>query len=135
MQEKGFVHEDLYRSDVTTLIGGISFSGSGLGITRNSSSVETLGYRKFILYLDIDSTGTPTDIEFIVQFSDDNSTFYDYQNDFFADLRYEDTATAAGRQESVVGDCIGSYFRLRTVPTGTSNIASFRVTAKVEFTD
>ena len=100
--------------------------------SANSGSVDMENYEKFILYLDIDSTLTPTDIRFIVQFSNDNVNWYDYTNDFFGDLRYEDVATASGLLEAMSGLALGRYARLRIVATGTTAANLFTVSAAIE---
>ncbi len=101
--------------------------------TYTSSSIRTEDYRNFVLYLNIDSTGTPTDILFHVDFSDDNTTWYKLTDHWYGDLRYEDTATADGITESMGYYIQGRYVRLRAVVTGGGAAAYFTVTAKMEF--
>ena len=102
--------------------------------SSNSSTINVGDYTDFLLYLDIDSTNAPTDVQFIVQFSNDGgTTWFDYKNDFFGDLRYEDTATASGLKECVSGKCGGRTFRLRAVGAGTTSTATFLINAYIEF--
>lgn len=99
----------------------------------NSSRVRTKDYTDFALFLFIDSTLAPTDIVFKIQFSnDDGTTWFDLQNDFWADLRYEDTAVAAGVYEVLSGKCAGRDIRLRAVAIGTSAANLFTVSAYLE---
>lgn len=117
---------------ITTLIDGTVFND--VTTSENSAKVDTDDYRKFLLFLDVDSTGTPTTVQFIVQFSDDGgTTWYDYKQSLFASLYYEDQDTASGITECFSGECAGRDFRLRVVATGTDATNTFTVTAKVEF--
>jgi len=103
--------------------------------SQTSNSVSTEDKRNFILYLDITSTGTPTDILFKVQFSNDNSNWYDLTDWFYGDLRYEDTATASGLHECMSWHTVGRYMRLYAEVTGGDDDNYFTITAKVEFYD
>lgn len=99
-----------------------------------SNSVLTEDYRNFILYLNILSTSTPTDILFDVQFSDNNTDWYKLTDWWFGDLRYEDTATVSPGIKSSMGYYIqGKYVRLVATVTGGTTAAYFTVTAKMEF--
>lgn len=119
-------------SSLTTLIDGTVFDDDPT--SENSSNVDTDNFRKFTLYLNVDSTDTPTTVQFIVQFSDDGgTTYYDYKQGLFASLYYEDADTASGITECFSGDCAGRDFRLRVVAVGTDATHKFTVTAKVEF--
>ena len=101
--------------------------------SKNSESVETRNYKRFALFLKIDSTLAPTDIRFIIQFSNDGgTTWWDLQNDFFGDLRYEDTATATAIHEVLEGPCAGRLLRLRAVGTGTDATNFFTYSAYLE---
>lgn len=120
------------RSVITTLLSAQSFDATTT--SKNSSSVDCSRWRKFLLYLNVDSTLTPTDIRFIPQFSDDaGTTWFDYKQGLFASLYYEDADTASGITECFSGDVVGRLFRLRAVATGTSAANKFTVTATVEF--
>jgi len=117
---------------VVTLINGIVFDDDPTAY--NSASVDTAPYRRFLLYLQILSTATPTDIRFIVQFSDDvGTTWWMYKQGLFASLYFEDQDTASVVNECFGGDVEGRLFRLRAVATGTTATNKFTVTAKVEF--
>ncbi len=122
------------RSSVfTTLIDDTTFDDTTT--SENSAKVDCDQWKKFTLYLDVDSAGVGVHIiQFVPQFSDDGgTTWYTYKQGFFASLYYEDQDTADGITECFSGDCAGRDFRLRVVATGTSATLTFTVTAKVEF--
>ena len=116
------------RATSTTLINNQAIQDS-----YTSTSIRTEFYRNFVLYLDIDSTGTPTDILFHVEFSDDNSNWYKLTDWWYGDLRYTDTQTITALKESMGYYIQGRYVRLRAVVTGGSAGNIFTVTAKMEF--
>lgn len=117
---------------ITTLVNAQVFDN--VQTAYNSAAVATDPWRHFLLFLDVDSTATPTDIQFIVQFSDDNgTTWYSYKQGLFASLFYEDQDTASGIFECFSGEVAGRDMRLRVVATGTTAANKFTVTAKVEF--
>ena len=101
--------------------------------TYTSSSIHTEDYRNFVLYLDIVSTGTPTDILFHVEFSDDNTNWYRLTDWWYGYLDYTDAQTEDGIKESMGYYIQGRYVRLRTVVTGGATADYFTVTAKMEF--
>lgn len=99
----------------------------------NSATIEADLWQNFLLYLDIDSTLSPTTLQVIVQFSDDGgTTWYSYFQDLFASLFYEDTDTASGITECFSGQVQGRDMRVRIVGVGTDATNYFDVTAKVE---
>lgn len=119
-------------SAITTLINNVTFNNTTT--SYNSSGVDTADFKRFLLFLNVKSAGTPTYIQFIVQFSDDGgTTWYDYKQGLFASLFYEDQDTAGGISECFSGECAGRDFRLRAVATGTTASDTFTVTAKAEF--
>lgn len=120
------------RSAIITLIDGVTFNNTTTA--SNSNAQDCYSYRYFLLYLNIDSTNAPTDIQFLIQYSDDGgTTWYDYRQGLFASLFYEDTVVAAGILECFSGEVMGRTIRLRVVATGTTSTATFLVTAKIEF--
>ncbi|MHA1852580.1 MAG: hypothetical protein ACTSUF_03625 [Candidatus Heimdallarchaeaceae archaeon] len=99
-----------------------------------SESMSTDFYRNFILYIWVSSSGTPTNIVYEIEFSHDNTTWYKYTNDFFGDLRYEDTATASpGIYECVSYPCAGRFMRLKITGTGLSSTNTFTTKVYIEF--
>jgi hypothetical protein len=120
------------RTETNLLIDNITLNNLRSAYTSNSLSTDF--YRNFILYIHVTSEGEPTDIVFEVQFSHDNVTWYKYMNDFFGDLRYEDTATASpGLYESVSALCAGRYMRVKITGTGTASSDTFTATVYAEF--
>ena len=97
--------------------------------TANSQTIDCETRRKFSLFYTLARAGTPTDIRIIVQFSQDGgTTFFDYMNWFFGDLRFDDTAVGSdGINEVVTGDCIAEDMRIRVVATGTTASNTFTV--------
>ena len=119
-------------ASIVTLIDAVEFNATTT--TYNSAAVKCGAWKHFLLYLNVDSTATPTDIQFIVQFSDDGgTTWWTYKQGLFASLFYEDQDTASGIYECFSGDVAGRTMRLRAVATGTTAANKFTVTAKVEF--
>lgn len=95
------------------------------------SSFSCGKYRFFDLLLDVDVTGTPTLLLVNVDFSDDGITWYKYMDGPFASLAY---GSAAGDlKECVQGKINSPYIRVTTTVTGTSAIATFKLTAKINF--
>jgi len=91
-------------------------------------------FSKFNLYLDIESTSTPTTVQFQVRFHDPNSgKAHIHKQGLFASLFYEDTDVASGVQECFRGDVAGREFSLRVVGAGTDSSKKFTVSASVEF--
>ena len=121
------------RSVVTTLIDAVTFDATTT--SKNSDKLDVDEWEHFLLFLDVDSTGTGDHIiQFIPQFSDDGgTTWYSYKQGLFASLFYEDVDTASGIKECFSGEVAGRDFRLRAVATTTSSSLKFTVTAKVEF--
>ena len=117
-----------HRSASNTLI-----DNEEIETTSTSDSVYTRDFRNFVLYLNVDSTGSPTTIRFDVEFSDDNVTFYHLTDDFYGRLEYTDTQTADGITESMTHQVQGRYVRLVGTVVGGSQGNTFTVTAKIEF--
>lgn len=103
---------------------------------QNSVNYNCENFRNFALFLQITSTGTPTDIQFYIEFSNDNgASWYRLRKGAFAVLVYEDVATAGvGVKEIFDGPCMGAMFRVAGVASGVSaGVNYFDVTAKVVF--
>lgn len=117
---------------VTTLLDAVEFNATTT--SSNSSSVDCSKYRRGLMHLSVDSTLTPTDIQFLLQFSPDGgTTWHTYKKDEWVSLYYEDTDTATAQTECFPFEVAGRLMRLRAVATGTSAANKFTVTAKVEF--
>jgi hypothetical protein len=89
--------------------------------TNSSASVDCSRFRKFLFLWNVTKNNTPTDIQAKVQFSDDGgTTWFDYRNDFWGQLLYDDTAVGSGISRCYSGDCIGDFMRVQVVATGLS---------------
>jgi hypothetical protein len=97
--------------------------------SATSAAVTCTSFRKFqFSYEVVKSAGTPTDIQFFVQFNN-GATWCDYRNDFWGQLLYDDVATASKLARCHSGDCAGATsMRVKAVATGTGAAASFTVT-------
>lgn len=94
-----------------------------------SVSIDTRRYLSFLMLIDLDVTSDPTDIQFVVEFSDDNATWYQYVIGPFGDLRYEDSA--GDKTECLDGPIIAPYMRLRAVSSGCEATKTFLITSKL----
>lgn len=126
--------KEMKRSPIFTLINATTFDDDPT--SENSAAIDVSKFRKFLLTYSLEKANTPTDIVLQVQFSDDGgTTWFDYTNDFYGDLRFDDTAVGSGIKEAVQGDIGGRLFRLAVTATGTDQTDTFTLTAKVEFYD
>jgi len=99
----------------------------------NSDAVAVDPWTDFLLMLSVLSGGTPTTVQFILQFSDDGgTTWYDYKQGLFAALFYEDADTVSVVEECFSGRVHGRDMRLRAVGTGTGASDTFTITATLE---
>ena len=102
--------------------------------TLTSDGIDCGPFRLFCLYLAVDSTLTPTTVQFKVQFLDRLlGQWHTHKQGPFAALFYEDADTASGIFESFVGDVGGRVFRLVATGVGTSAANKFTISASVEF--
>jgi len=97
-----------------------------------SATIDTAGYRKFLLRNILAVAGAPTDIKINVQFSQVGATFENYTRGPFGSLMYEDTAGA--KAECIEGECLGAKMRINVVTTGTDAAKTFTLTCKVILT-
>ena len=119
-------------------LANVNGSYNDTGSTFNSEIISCEPYTKFNLFYKITKANTPTDIKINVQFSPDSgTTWHDYKNWFFGDLRYDDTAIGTGSilRNVVMGDCIAEHMRISTLAAGVSStntfvISGMRVTFK-----
>lgn len=99
-----------------------------------SADVECGPFRKFGLFIFIDSTGAPTTLQVKVEFLDRwTGRWYTFKQGPFAALFWEDGDTASGIAECFVGDVLGRAMRVTLVGVGTTSIAYFTVSVAVEF--
>ena len=98
--------------------------------TVTSPPVPCAAFRKFALYLRVKSAGTPTTVQFIVQFANEpQGPWHKYAVGPFVSLYYEDTDTATEQQELLVGDVAGRSIRIYVIGTDTSAASTFTVSA------
>lgn len=101
-----------------------------------SEAIHCGPFREFLLSLDIDSTSTPTTLQFQVQFANSvTGKWHTYKQGLFASLYWEDGDTASGIAECFKGSCDGRLFRIKLLGVGVSGSAYFTVSASVEFLD
>ena len=92
-------------------------------VPRVSSDVVCASFRKFGIYVYIDSTGSPDNLHIEVEFLDRwTGQWYTHKQGPFAALFWEDTDTASGIYECFVGDVLGRAMRVTL--TGVNVAAS-----------
>lgn len=99
--------------------------------TYTSEPFECAGYRDGLLLVDLDVTGTPTDIYIDIQFSDDFATWYKYMLGPFGDLRWEDAA--GDKKEALNFPILAPWIRLYLVSAGCEQGATFKMSARIVF--
>jgi len=80
----------------------------------------------------IDSTGAPTNMRVLVQFSPDGVTWWDFEEGLWASLYWEDTDTASGIRKAFLLPC-GGQDKMRFVVTGTGTTGAAYFDFKVSF--
>lgn len=76
----------------------------------------------------IDSTGAPTNVRLLVQFSHDGLEWWDFEEGLWASLYWEDTDTAAGIRKTYLLPCGGQdWVRFLVTGTGLAAGATFAV--------
>ena len=92
-------------------------------VPRISNDVACAPFRKFGLYVALDSTSTPDVIHVEVEFLNPwTGQWYTHKQGVFAALYWEDTDTASGIYECFVGDVVGRAMRVKI--TGVDVAAS-----------
>lgn len=83
-------------------------------VPRISNAVPCGPFRKFGLYVFIDSTSSPYNLHVEVEFLDRwTGQWYTYKQGPFAALFWEDADTASGIWECFVGDVLGRAVRVK----------------------
>jgi len=101
---------------------------------RISEDVECAPFRKFGLYVAIDSTGAPTTLQVKVEFLNRwDGQWYHYKQGPFAALFWEDGDTAEGIYEAFVGDVLGRALRVTLTAVGPDSSKYFTTTISVDF--
>ncbi len=102
-------------------------------VVQYSEEIDVSAFRKFLLYLGIKSTSTPTTLLIEVEFLDRwTSTWHTLKQGLFASLFYEDGDTATQRNEAFEGECVGRAMRLKLTGVGTTSAAYFTLSASVD---
>ena len=105
---------------------------------RVSDGIECAPFRKFGIYVHIDSTGGSaqllTKLQIEVEFLDRwTGKWYTHKQGLFASLFYEYSDTASGIYECFVGDVLGRAMRVKLTGTLTEATAYFTVSIGVDF--
>jgi hypothetical protein len=99
-----------------------------------SDPVVCEAFRKFAIFLGINSTSTPTTLQVKIQFLDRwTGQWHTYKQGPFASFFWEDADTADGIYEMFSGDVAGRAMRVTLTGIGTSGSAYFTVDVAVEF--
>jgi len=117
---------DYRRHKPITFVDNILFNAAGQ--TYTSDILRCAPYRNFLLLIDLNVTGVPTDMVIDVKFSDDQAKFYKYMHGPFGDLRYEDSA--GDKLECIDGPILASYMQLKLTSSGCDGSKTFLMTVK-----
>ncbi len=96
----------------------------------NSDAYDVSGCTGAAVHIFIDSTGQPTDVRILAQFTHDPARvlWEDFEEGLWASLFWEDSDTASGIRKAYTLPISGeSTLRFRTIGTGTAAGATFRV--------
>ena len=100
--------------------------------SRYSDPIQCAPFRKFGLFVHIDSTSTPDLIHVEVEFLDRwTGQWYTFKQGPFAALFWEDGDTASGIYECFVGDVLGRAVRVKL--TGVNVAASGNVLSSTKY--
>ncbi len=103
-------------------------------VPRISDGVICQAFRRFLLYIKLKSTSTPTTIRYEVQFLDPwPGEWNTYKQGVFAALYYEDADTATAINDCFEGECMGREVRVKITGVGTTSAAYFTTSVSVEF--
>jgi len=103
-------------------------------VVRVSNAVECAPFRRFGLYVYIDSTLAPTTLHVEVEFLDRwTGQWYTYKQWPFAALFWEDLDTALGIYECFYGEVVGRAARVKLTGLGTDGNNYFTVSIGMDF--
>ena len=101
-------------------------------VPRISADVACAPFRKFGLYVALDSTSTPDVIHVEVEFLNPwTGQWYTYKQGVFAALYWEDADTASGIYECFTGEVLGRAMRVKI--TGVDVAASGNVFSSTKY--
>lgn len=89
--------------------------------TNSSATIDCSRFRRFMFFWTVTKNNTPTDIQVKAEFSiDGGTTWFQYRNNFWGQLLYDDVAVGSGFSRCYSGDCIGgpALLRFTIVATG-----------------
>lgn len=118
--------KDFKRQKTHTFVDAVTFDATDE--TYTSKPFECIAYSTFLLLINLDVTGSPTDIYIDVEFSDDRANWYKYMRGPFGDLRWEDGA--GDKKECIDGPVLARYMRLKLTSSGCATGATFLMTVK-----
>ena len=97
-----------------------------------SAALDVEDYDAVWVLIFIDSTLAPTNVRILAQFSDDaGTTWWDFEEGFWAALYWEDVDTASGVKKALLLPCTGiDTLRIGAIATGTDATNYFDVTVK-----
>jgi len=105
-------------------------------VPRVSRGVQCAAFRKFGLYVYIDSTSNPTTLQVEVEFLDRvTGRWHHYKQGVFAALFWEDGDTALGIYECFQGEVLGRAMRVTLTGVGTEAAAYFTVSIGIDLWD
>jgi len=105
----------------------------GTPTSRNSAAYDVTACTGAAVHIFIDSTGAPTDVRVLAQFTDDAAQvlWHDFEEGLWASLFWEDTDTASGIRKTYTLPISGEdTLRFRVIGTGTGAQATFAVVVK-----
>lgn len=125
----GGYRKDLQLRRKERIVDGVVFDTAGKTYTGKEYAIEV--FNKFILYMHVDITGTPTTLEIYVQESPHGNKYHDLNTGAFGPITF---AGASGdSQICEVGPLTGSFFRIYVVSTGADQSNIFKLNVDVEF--
>ena len=114
----------------TTLLNAVRLDNAPT--SSYSAAYTVTGYDAVWVFIFIDSTLAPTNVRILAQFSDDaGTTWWDFEEGFWAALYWEDVDTASGVRKALLLPCTGiDTLRIGAIATGTDATNYFDVTVK-----
>lgn len=113
-----------------TVLNNIVIDSSNPG--QDSVAVDCSGYRRFALFLTVESDGAPTDLRVqIAQRNPITGIYHFMREGIWAAFYYEDVDTASPVNEMFEGQVWGDRIRVRVDGTGLSAVNLFKVTASI----
>jgi hypothetical protein len=111
------------RLETINFVDAVLFNSAAEAFT--SKEFECAPYKEFNLMIDLDVTGSPTDITINVQFSHDNANWFKHMDGPFGSLMYEDSA--GDKKECVTGKIIANWMRIYVLSSGCDASNTFKL--------